>query len=82
LHFPASIPLAKTIKQMKMLNDYRIDCVDSITFGISRAGGWRRGVAARYTADQRNIRAAEALEKIANEKFELTDSEWAALAEP
>jgi hypothetical protein len=60
-------------------NENKIDCIDSLIFGISRTGDWRRSTAFKYPTDLRNARAADCLAKLAAEASQLTDEEWSQL---
>lgn len=60
-------------------NENKIDCIDSLIFGISRTGDWRRSTACKFPTDFRNIRAAECLAKLATEASQLNESEWLLL---
>jgi hypothetical protein len=51
-------------------------CAESIAYGLNRVGKWRRKTDVRYPGDYRNIRAADALAKLASESVQLTDEAW------
>jgi hypothetical protein len=60
-------------------NENKIDCIDSLVFGLNRARDWRRNTAAKYPSDGRNIRAADCLSKLATEASQLSDDAWSQL---
>ena len=60
-------------------NENKIDCIDSLIFGISRAKNWRRNTAVKYPTDLRNLRAADCLATLATEASQLSDSDWKRL---
>jgi hypothetical protein len=60
-------------------NENKIDCIDSLIFGLSRTRDWRRNTAAKYPSDPRNGRAAECLSKLANEACQLSEADWSLL---
>jgi hypothetical protein len=52
---------------MTTVIDQKTDCADSLASQLNRTARWRRSVQAKYPTDLRNGRAADALEKLANE---------------
>jgi len=63
-----------------MINENeKVDCIDSLTFGLNRTAHWREKMAALYPSDPRNGRAAECLAELATHTAELTDSAWLQL---
>jgi hypothetical protein len=62
-----------------MIENEKIDCIDSLTFGLNRTALWRNKMAASYPSDPRNGRAAECLSKLAIDASKLTDSAWLQL---
>jgi hypothetical protein len=60
-------------------NENKIDCIDSLIFGLSRTRDWRRSTAAKYPSDPRNIRAVECLSSLANESSQLSEADWLRL---
>jgi hypothetical protein len=65
-------------REMKVENQ-KIECAETISFGLNRAAGWRHKKAKQYSNDPRNHRAAELLLKLAGESSNLTEEEWARL---
>jgi hypothetical protein len=61
---------------MKMLENERLECIQSIKFGISRTALWREKIGARYPSDPRNGRAADCLAELATGPAELSDEAW------
>ena len=57
----------------------KTDCIDAITFGLTRTRDWRQKTAAKYPGHPRNVRAADCLSKLAVEASTLTDSDWQRL---
>jgi hypothetical protein len=62
-----------------MIENEKIDCVDSLTIGLNRTALWRKKMAAKFPSDPRNARAAERLAELAIDTAELTDEEFALL---
>jgi hypothetical protein len=62
-----------------MIENEKIDCVDSLTIGLNRTALWRKKMAAKFPSDPRNARAAERLAELATDTAELTDDEFALL---
>jgi len=60
-------------------DENKIDAIDSITFGLSRAAEWRDRMAIRHPSDSRNLRGADCLRKLAAEVSQLTDEDWKLL---
>jgi hypothetical protein len=60
------------------MNEQRIECCQSIKFGIARTGQWRSRIAPEYS-DQRNAAAAARLAELAADPAELSDDEWSQL---
>ena len=48
-----------------MIENEKIDCIDSLNFGLNRTALWRQKLAAKYPSDPRNSRAAECLAELA-----------------
>ena len=42
-------------------DENKIDCIDSLVFGLNRTAEWRKKMAIRYPSDPRNARAAESI---------------------
>jgi hypothetical protein len=62
-----------------MIENEKIDCVDSLIFGLNRTAQWRQKMAAQYPGDPRNVRAADCLLKLASDATELSDGTWSQL---
>ncbi len=60
-------------------NENKTDCIDSLIFGISRTGDWRRTLANRFPTDLRNLRAADCLATLTTEASQLSDKDWSKL---
>src|SRR5229473_4527282 len=63
---------------MKVENQ-KIGCAETISFGLNRTNGWRYKKAKQYSNDPRNHRVAELLLKLAGASSNLTEEEWARL---
>ena len=55
------------------------DCINSITKALESTASWRRSISVNFPDDPRNMRAADTLEKLANEASSLTDGQWSAI---
>jgi hypothetical protein len=64
---------------MKIEEEQRRDCVDSIVVGLTKTSDFRSRKAKQYPDDPRNARASESLLKLANDATELSDPEWELL---
>jgi hypothetical protein len=64
-----------------MLENERLECLQSIKFGIARTALWREKIGAQYPSDTRNGRAADCLAELANGSAELSD-EWNWIVQP
>jgi hypothetical protein len=62
-----------------MIENLKIDCTDSLAFGLHRTALWRKKMAALYPSDRRNERAAECLAALATDANELSDQDWSSL---
>jgi hypothetical protein len=60
-----------------MIENEKIDCIDSLIFGLNRTAHWRKKMAAQYPSDPRNGRAAECLAGLATDVPE--PSTWAMM---
>ena len=58
-----------------MIENEKVDCIDSLIFGLNRTALWRQKMAAKYPTDPRNGRAAECLAELATDAAELKSSE-------
>ncbi len=57
-------------------DENKIDCIDSLVFGLNRTAEWGKKMAIRYPSDPRNARAAECLSRLAIEAAGLSDDAW------
>jgi hypothetical protein len=57
----------------------KVDCIDSLSFGIHRTKLWREKMLAKHPSDPRNGRAAECLGKLAIDAKDLSDKDFALL---
>ena len=55
------------------------ECIESLASVLKGTATWRKGTAARFPDDGRNMRAAYTLEKLAVEAADLTDAQWLEL---
>lgn len=62
-----------------MTENDKLDCSDTLTFGIHRTKLWREKMLAKYPSDPRNGRAAECLGKLAAAAKDLDDGLWLQL---
>ena len=62
-----------------MIENEKIDCTDTLTFGLHRTALWRKKMATLYASDSRNGRAAECLAELATRSNELSDEAWLQL---
>src|ERR1035437_5156835 len=62
-----------------MIENEKLDCVDSLIFGLNRTAVWRKKTSAQYPSDPRNGRAAECLAELATDASELSDDAWSQL---
>jgi hypothetical protein len=62
-----------------MIENLKIDCIDSLAFGLHRTAIWRKKMAVQYPTDSRNGRAAECLESLAVDANKLSDELWSQL---
>jgi hypothetical protein len=62
-----------------MIENQKIDCTDTLAFGLHRTALWRKKMAAQYPSDPRNARAAECLAALAAVASELSDDAWSQL---
>jgi hypothetical protein len=62
-----------------MIENEKLDCVDSLIFGLNRTAVWRKKMSAQYPSDPRNGRAAECLAELATDASELSDDAWSQL---
>jgi predicted aminopeptidase len=61
-----------------MTNNSKENCCNDLSTSLARAANWRRQLQAKYN-DPRNERAAEKLDRLANEMSDLTDEQWSQL---
>src|ERR1700709_1887137 len=54
--------------------------ISDLGASLRRTAIWRRELSKKFINDARNIRAAETLERLANEVNELSDDSWLLLA--
>jgi hypothetical protein len=70
----------KQLENLKMIvENEKVDCADSLSFGIHRTKVWREKMAAKHPFDPRNLRAAECLGKLAIDAKDLSDNDFALL---
>jgi hypothetical protein len=62
-----------------MIEPEKLDCSDTLSFGIHRTKLWREKMLAKYPSDPRNGRAAECLGKLAAEAKDLSDKDFLSL---
>lgn len=62
-----------------MISNSKQNCINDLSASIARTENWRRGLQAKYPNDPRNGRAAETLNKLADEANDLTDEAWSEL---
>jgi hypothetical protein len=62
-----------------MFENEKVDCIDSLIFGLNRTGQWRQKMAVKYPSDPRNGRAAESLAELASVANKLSDDAWSQL---
>jgi len=62
-----------------MIENLKIDCADTLAFGLHRTALWRQKMATQYPSDARNGRAAESLAKLAVDANDLSDDLWLQL---
>jgi hypothetical protein len=62
-----------------MINDDKQSCADNLCGSFARSAIWRRGLEAKYPNDPRNGRAADTLDRLADETNDLTDEAWLEL---
>ncbi len=60
-------------------NENKIECMDSLIFGLNRTAEWRKKMAVRHPSDNRNTRANSYLMKLANEASQLSDEDFLQL---
>ena len=62
-----------------MIENEKVDCIDSLIFGLNRTSLWRKKMSAQYPSDPRNARAAECLAVLATDATGLSDDAWSQL---
>ncbi len=62
-----------------MIENEKVDCIDALTFGLSRTRDWRQKMASKFPGDPRNLRAVDCLTKLATDATALTDDDWLKL---
>jgi hypothetical protein len=62
-----------------MMNNKQ-SAISDLGASFRRTAIWRRELSKKFVNDGRNIRAAETLERLANEVNDLSDESWQALA--
>ena len=63
----------------EMISNNKQTCSEDISNSVRRSAIWRRRLQDKYP-DPRNGRAADTLDRLANEIYEMTDSEFAQLS--
>ncbi|SHN83827.1 hypothetical protein [Bradyrhizobium erythrophlei] len=61
-----------------MNSETKQDCIESIVRVLERTALWRKSIAANYN-DNRNIRAAQTLDKLAVDAAKMTDDDFMLL---
>jgi hypothetical protein len=61
-----------------MNNENKLDCAESIVRALERTASWRKTISPKFN-DERNLKAAATLERLAIDAVNLTDEHWAAL---
>jgi hypothetical protein len=65
---------------MKMtLNEQKNEIIESIAKALCRTSSWRRSLTARFPGDHRNGKAADSLDKLADDVANLTDVQFEEL---
>jgi hypothetical protein len=59
-----------------ILDQDKIDCIESISQSLERSAAWRRTLVEKFPADKRNEKAAAALDRLALAAATLTDEQW------
>jgi hypothetical protein len=62
-----------------MILNNKENCTDYISASVRRSAIWRRALQSKYP-DPRNGRAADKLERLADEIYEMTDEEFSQIA--
>ena len=70
---------AGSFRNRNMIENEKIDCIDSLIFGLNRTAQWHQKMAAKYPSDPRNARAAECLSRLATDASKLSDQDWLQL---
>ncbi len=63
---------------MNLNNEDKLDCAESIIRAAERTASWRKTIAPNFN-DERNVKAAVTLEKLAVDAAGLTDEHWQVL---
>jgi hypothetical protein len=67
------------LRDQNMIENLKIDCIESMTFGINRTAAWREKMGKLYPSDPRNLAAAASLAVLATQTAELTDDAWSQI---
>jgi len=71
--------LPAKLKNRQMINNKQ-SAITDLGASLRHTANWRRELSKKFINDARNIRAAETLERLANEVNELSDESWLLLA--
>jgi hypothetical protein len=66
-------------KRSKMIIDLRQECTDFVARSVRKTASWRESNSKRWPGDDRNLKAADRLNGIADEATELSDYIWDGL---
>jgi hypothetical protein len=61
--------------EKKMISNSKQNCIAEISSSARRSAVWRRELHAKYN-DPRNGKAADTLDRLANEMYNLSDEDW------
>jgi len=64
--------------EKKMISNSKQNCIAEISASARRSAVWRRELHAKYN-DPRNGKAADTLDRLANEMHSMTDEDWLSL---
>jgi hypothetical protein len=70
---------AGQFKSRQMISNSKTNCIEDMCASVKRSAIWRRGLHAKYN-DPRNSKAADTLDRLANEIHDMTDEEFSQLS--